>query len=93
MYFREMKIGGNSFWILLLLYFLGYTHFLGGPYGLARFFFMLILVGTLAFFLILWAIARFAKKVIKNQINNFNNQNNQTEENNETIKVDVKIIE
>ena len=93
MNFKQMKIGGNSFWILLLLYFLGYTHFLGGPYGLARFFFVLILVGTLIFFLVLFIIAYFAKKVIKNQMNNFNNQNNQTEENSETIKVDVKIVE
>ena len=93
MYFREMKIGGNSFWILLILYFLGFTHFLGGPYSLARFFFILILVGTIAFFLILWSIAHFAKKVIKNQINNFNNENMQSKENIETIKVDAKIIE
>jgi len=88
-----MKIGGNSFWILLLLYFLGYTHFLGGPYGLAKFFFIFILAGTVIFFLVIFALAMFAKKVIKNQMNNFNNQNNSNEESSETIKVDAKIIE
>ena len=88
-----MKIGGNSFWILLVLYFLGFTHFLGGPYGLAKFFFIFILAGTVIFFLVIFAIAMFAKKVIKNKMNNFNNKNNQTYENSETIKVDVKIIE
>lgn len=90
MYFRQMKIGGNSFWILLLLFLLGYTHFLGGPYGLARFFFVLILVGTVLLLLALWMIARFAKKVIDRGMNNFENK---TIEENETIKVDAKIIQ
>jgi hypothetical protein len=89
MYFKKIKIG-NSFLILLVLYFLGYTHFLGGPYGVARFFFIGILIGTGVLILSLWAVARFTKKVLKNQMNNFDENVHST---NEPIKVDAKIVE
>ncbi|MEI7765301.1 MAG: hypothetical protein WCI93_01810, partial [bacterium] len=71
MYSKKIKIG-NSFLILLVLYFLGYTHFLGGPYGLARFFFVAFFVGVFAIFVFIWALARFTKRTLKKGMNDLN---------------------
>ena len=84
------KISGN-FLSLIILFFLGYTHFLGGPYGLAKFFFILILIGTFGFYFFMYGIALFAKKMLGRSINFGHKQN--TPKDNETIKVDAKIIE
>ena len=89
MHIGRIKIG-NSFLVLLALYLLGYTHFLGGPYGLARFFFIGFLICVALLVVFLWGMARFTKNIFKKQINNFDNKMN---ENNETIKVDAKIID
>lgn len=89
MYLKKIKLG-NIFLILAVLYFLGYTHFLGGPYGIAKFFFVLILISAIIFgFFIFWSLS-----FIKNTFNKKNKFNSKMQkENNETIKVDAKIIE
>jgi membrane protein implicated in regulation of membrane protease activity len=87
--FRKIKVG-NSLILLIVLYFLGYTHFLGGPYGLAKFFFLVVLFGTLILLVTTWWVARFAKRLLKKQMEK---SRNMSEEKGETIKVDAKIIE
>jgi len=67
--------------ILVALYFLGYTSFLGGPFWLAKFFFIITAIGAVIFSIFLWRIKIFSKKISVKS----NEQ--------ETIKVDVKIIE
>ena len=89
MYFRRIKFW-NSFLVLLLLYFLGYTHFLGGPYWLARFLFILMLLGALFLLLFIWGIVRFLKRIFRRQTNN---PDNPSLGESETIKVDAEIIE
>ncbi len=89
MYFRKIKIG-NSFLLLIILYILGYTHLFGGPYFLAKFFFVLMLIGALVFSLFIWGMASFANKIFKKRMSNFGNK---VEEKSETIKVDAKIVE
>ena len=89
MHFGKIKIG-NSFLLLVLFYFLGYTHFLGGPYWLARFYFILMLLGALFFFIFIWGILRFTKKMFQKQNDSFDKK---IEEKGETIKVDATIIE
>ena len=83
------KINRN-FLILILLYFLGFTHFLGGPYGLAKFFFFFFLLGTLAFAIFVSGATIFAKRIFKKRMGNFDNSANKEKE---TIKVDAEIIE
>lgn len=90
MYLGKIKIG-NIFLILVVLYFLGYTHFLGGPYGLAKFFFILILVGIVIFWLSIFSLVGFVRKIFRDKRGKFSEE--VIEENNETIKVDAKIIE
>lgn len=93
MYFRKIKFG-NTALVLLALYILGYTHLLGGPYGVARFFFVLILVGALVFWLTIFSIAGFTRRIYKKQIRNFNRSSgNAKGGEEEKIKVDAKIIE
>ncbi len=87
---RKIKIG-NSFLILLLLYILGYTHLLGGPYGFAKFLFVAFFVGVFGFFLFIWGLANFAKKTLEKEMDKFGG--NKIENENETIKVDAKIVE
>lgn len=67
--------------ILLALYLLGYTRFLGGPYGLARFLFLILLIGAFVFFVIIYFLWSFFRRKITPK----------TED--EKIKVDVTIIE
>ena len=83
---KMFKINKN-FLIIILLYFLGFTGFLGGPYNLAKFFFFFFLFGTLVFTIFISGAGILIKRFFlrKNRIKN-NNKN-------ETIKVDAKIIE
>jgi hypothetical protein len=67
---------------LILFYFLGYTHFLGGPFWLARFFFVVTIIWTTFFMIFIWKLKIFSKKISV-----------KSEERNETLKVDVKVIE
>ena len=85
------KISGN-FLTLIALYFLGYTHFLGGPYGLAKFFFILMIIGSFGFYFILLGLSLFTGRIIGKRIKFFSSKKySQNKE--ETIKVDAKIIE
>jgi uncharacterized membrane protein len=70
------------FIFLIILFFLGYTNFLGGPFGLAKFLFVVTLVGTIVFSIFLWRIKIFSKKISLKE-----------EDKKEAIKVDVKVIE
>lgn len=92
MYLRRIKIG-NSFLILLVLFFLGYTHFLGGPYWLAKFLFIVILIGTLFLLLFVWGMVGFTKRIFKKRISDFDEKSHGVRGENDTIKVDAKIIE
>jgi len=67
--------------ILIALYFLGYTSLLGGPFWLAKFFFVITAIGAIIFSIFLWRIKIFSKKISMKS----NEQ--------ETIKVDVEVIE
>ena len=89
MHFKQIKIG-NSFLILLALYILGYTHFLGGPYGLAKFLFLTILVFTLIFLFFVFGFISYIKKIFKKQVSN---SYSTIEEKGETIKVDATIVD
>jgi hypothetical protein len=90
MRFWKIKIGGNTLLVLLILYLFGYTHLLGGPFWLAKFFFVLILAGALLFWLIILFVARLSDRIFKKQMNRFGSQIGKEEE---KIKVDAKIIE
>ncbi|MEI7810340.1 MAG: hypothetical protein WCI41_02160 [bacterium] len=71
---------------LFLFYSLGYTHFLGGPYWFFRFIFVITIVGMIFTILFFWRVKVFSRRVsIKTD--------HQYDGNNETIKVDAKIIE
>jgi len=80
----------RNFLLIILLYLLGFTHFLGGPYWLAKFFFFVFLIGVILFSVFAWGTIKFTSKIFKN---NFNNSNSSQPEKEETIKVDAKIIE
>jgi hypothetical protein len=80
MNFFRIKIG-NTFLLLIVLYFLGYTHILGGPFWLAKFLFIIILFGTLLFSIFIFFVSNFFKK--KTMKKSFDDK----------IKVDAKIIE
>jgi uncharacterized membrane protein len=70
--------------ILVALYFFGYTSLLGGPFWLAKFFFVITAIGAIIFSIFsifLWRIKIFSKKISMKS----NEQ--------ETIKVDVEVIE
>ena len=73
------------FLLLILFYVLGFTHFLGGPFGLARFLFYCILIGFIILILFIWKILKFANKISK--------ASKEQEIEKETIKVDATIIE
>jgi hypothetical protein len=90
MRFWKIKIGGNTLLILLILYLFGYTHLLGGPFWLAKFFFVLILAGALAFWLVILLVARLSDRIFKKQMGRSDLQGG---EEGEKIKVDAKIIE
>jgi uncharacterized membrane protein len=72
----------RTFIILVILFLLGYTSFLGGPFGLAKILFVLILIGTIIFSVFVWRLKTFSKNI-----------NIKQEAKKETIKVDVKVIE
>jgi len=80
------KINKN-FIILIILFLLGFTGFLGGPYNLAKFFFFFFLFGTLLFVLFLSGVGIFLKRIF------YKKKCKQNQAENETIKVDAKIIE
>lgn len=80
MYFRRIKIG-NTFLVLLILYLFGFTSLFGGPYGLAKVLFIVILVGAVIFFLFIYFVFDFIKRKTT------------LKPTDEKIKVDVKIIE
>ena len=90
MYLGKFKIG-NMFLILIVLYFLGYTSFLGGPYGLAKFFFVVILIGVIIFWLSIFWLLGFVRKIFRDKRGKFSEE--VIEESNETIKVDAKVVE
>ena len=71
---------------LFIFYSLGYTHFLGGPYWLARFVFVITVVGMLLAVFFFWRLKIFSKKISIKTNSSYN-------ESGETIKVDAKIIE
>ena len=85
MYYKTIK-PGKIILLLIIFYLLGFTHFLGGPFGLAKFIFFCILIGGVLFFFFLWKIVRFADKISKSVDEQGTNKN-------ETIKVDATIIE
>ncbi len=74
---------------LILLYVLGYTHFFGVTFWLARFLFVIILSGSLLSFIFTYWMLYLTKKIIKK------NQANRSASGgmNETIKVESKVIE
>jgi uncharacterized membrane protein len=80
MKFIRTKIG-NTFLLLILLYFFGYTSILGGPFGLARFLFVVILIGTLLFSIFIYLLSNFLREKTRGKVSD------------EKIKVDAKIIE
>ena len=80
MYFRKIKFG-NTFLVLLILYLFGYTSFFGGPYGLAKVLFIIMLLGAVIFFIFIYFVLNFIKRKTT------------LKPTNEKIKVDVKIIE
>ena len=87
------KISGN-FLLLLVLFFLGFTHFLGGPYVLAKIFFFLMLFGTFIFSIIVIILSIFAGKFISKGFSIFRYRKiNEKAKNEETIKVDAKVVE
>lgn len=65
---------------LIIFYLLGYTHFLGGPFWLARFLFVITAIGVIILFILMWKLVSFTRKV-------------KVSTDKETIKVDVKVIE
>lgn len=66
--------------VLVLLFILSYTTLLGGPFGLAKFFFWVILFGTVILFYTLATIIRLARRLAKRAVDN-------------TVKVTSKVIE
>lgn len=80
-----MRISG-SFLTMLLVWALGFTHFLGGPYVLFKVIFWIALLPFFIaiFFFILMMLK--AKNIFRTKTNN------PTLENRETIHVDAKII-
>ena len=64
MHFTKIKIG-RILLIMLALFLLGFTHFLGGPYGLAKFFFLFFAIGGILFIFVMWRILSFANKLTK----------------------------
>ncbi len=91
MYLRSIKFG-NSFLLILLFFFLGYTHFLGGPYWLAKFLFFVMIFGTLFISIFITGLSMFAGRALKKRMKIFRNSK-EHEKDNETIKVDAKIVE
>lgn len=75
-----MKIS-RTIIFLAIFYFLGYTHFLGGPFWLARFLFVVTVVGMIIVSIFTWKLISFSKKI-----------NTKSEETG-ILKVDVKVIE
>jgi hypothetical protein len=80
------KINRN-FLILILLYFLGFTGFLGGPYGLAKFFFFFFLLGTLVFAIFVSSAGFLTRRMFLRR------KDKKIEKERETIKVEAEIIE
>jgi hypothetical protein len=66
--------------VLVLLFLLSFTTVLGGPFGLAKFFFFVVLFGTYMLFSIIRKLSRVAKKVTKQAVD-------------KTIKVTAEVIE
>ena len=66
--------------VLILLFLLSFTTVLGGPFGLAKFFFFVVLFGTYMLFTIIRKLSRVAKKVTKQAVD-------------KTIKVTAEVIE
>ena len=66
--------------ILVLLFILSFTTIIGGPFGIAKFFFFVVLFGTLAFGLLLWKLSKIAKHITRKTVQ-------------DTIEVSSKVIE
>lgn len=71
---------------------MGYTHFLGGPYGLAKFFLWFFIIGTLFFSIFVTGLSFFAGRMIGKYTGIFSARKEVPKEG-ETIKVDAKIID
>jgi len=78
-----MKISG-SFFTMLIIWLLGFTHFLGGPYGFFKFIFWLAL---LPFFIVIFVFILMLFKVKK--ISQIHTQS----QDQETIHVEAEIRE
>jgi uncharacterized membrane protein len=93
MNFIFFKSRGFSVLILLgLLYLFGYTHLLGGPFGLARFFFIIILIGTILLLFVFWKMWRLARKIFQaSSQNDFSGE--RLEATGEIIEVDSTLVE
>jgi len=66
--------------LLIGLFILGYTHFLGGPYGFFRFLFVVSIIGVFCFFYMLKKVYNLIKQTTKNTLD-------------QTIKVESKVVE
>ena len=65
--------------VLVILFLLSFTTILGGPFGIAKFFFFIIFFGTAILFSFLWKLSRIAKSITKQTVN-------------DTIEVTSKVI-
>lgn len=69
-----------SIFVLVLLFLLSYTSVLGGPFGLAKFFFYIVLFGTITFCSLIYKLSKLAKVTTNKVVD-------------ETIQVTSKVIE
>lgn len=66
--------------VLIFLFVLGFTGFIGGPYGLFKFLFFLFLIPSIGVFLILFKAYKIIKGGAKKVVDN-------------TLKVESKVVE
>ena len=66
--------------VLILLFILSFTTLLGGPFGLAKFFFFVVLFGILSLGSFVWKLSKLAKRMTHKTVD-------------ETIKVTSEVIE
>ena len=66
--------------VLALLFLLSFTTVLGGPFGLAKFFFFIVLFGTLSLGSVAWKLSQITKRLTRKVVD-------------DTITVTSKVIE
>ncbi|MFZ2205464.1 MAG: hypothetical protein WAV23_02655 [Minisyncoccia bacterium] len=87
-----MRISG-SFFTMLLIWALGYTHFLGGPYILFKVIFWIAILPALISIFVLLLVLFKAKKIIKTTRERQSSSNHTGSTVHETIHVEATIKE